>query len=940
MADSVAPFASQTGLAEKLVAQAIDANSVEESLKLLGSAAPLVTGETTALSAWIDGLTGYMLYRSGDFLKARSHFEMSERRWAAVPPGDSPKRRAATLCNYANLLCDLGAYQASRARLEATLDIERRLFGPDDPEYARTLANFARLLQIAGQAEEACRHGRQAVAVLEKSKAPRDKVDALYAKNLLGIALMDSGGQSEALSLFKSLLLPAKKAAPDIYYSALNNVGCLLYDIGDYREAASWEQKALRIVRKRRGDAARVAEATLLTNLGAARHKLGDFKGACRSYDKARAALELAVTDGHHPQMASIRCNWATALYRLGRFAEARDQYGQALKLRTEMDGESHQATADVRSHLAGLDLAEGRHDDALAQAIAILTLPGLYSNPDGVWRIFNLVSLALEAKGQRRLAILFGKEAVEILETMRLGMAGFGRRGEDLFLRSRANGYRTLADQLVSENRLAEAEHVLEKLRAAEQRDLLRRDGPAPRSGRPGFSRQEEVWRNDYGGALARITSLRLQLTEELETSGSGAEMATTRRGIAEAASEFAASVSTLVKDPQALSILQPAVAESWSIDHASASLRPADILLHFFPSDSHFWVLRRDGRGNATRKKIEVDEARIGNLVLEFRHALSDPAMPLDKVKAASLRLYDLLLRPVLDDEPEADARLLLWLDGALRFMPPSALFDGNRYLMEKIPILLFSPFADATMTPRGLAQSGVAGFAIGTKIEGFTELPFAVTEIETIVRDGTCEGLFTGERFLSERFTRQNLQRAAGEFGGLLIATHFVLSPADLARSGLLMGTGELMPVQDIVEMDFTGLSLVTISGCDTGTASLDGNTALLQSFADRLVLRGAGAVLASLWRVADAGSARLITEFYRNLANADALEFAAALAQAQRTMASDDKAISSRIGAMVRGIGQNNDEEIRDLADTDFRHPYYWAPFVLLGNGCAQ
>jgi CHAT domain-containing protein len=144
---------------------------------------------------------------------------------------------------------------------------------------------------------------------------------------------------------------------------------------------------------------------------------------------------------------------------------------------------------------------------------------------------------------------------------------------------------------------------------------------------------------------------------------------------------------------------------------------------------------------------------------------------------------------------------------------------------------------------------------------------------------------------------------------------------------------------MPVREIAGLDFAGLSLVTISGCDTGTAGIDGD-ALLQSMADRLALRGAGAVLASLWRVADAGSARLVTEFYANLAGGGSSNFALALARAQRMMAQGDKPSALRIGAAVRGIGQQGNETDDDLADTDFRHPYYWAPFVLLGDGCAQ
>lgn len=933
MVDPVAPRSSQSTAAEEFIRRALDAKSVEEALGLLRSAAALLKGETTALSAWIDGLTGFMLYRAGNLHEARPHLEASERRWAGIPFEESPKRRAATLCNYANLLCDLGAYRAARSRMEATLRIERRILGADDPEYARTLANFARLLRITGQTEEACHHARFAAEILESGNAPRDQTDALYARNILGMALMDCGRWSEALVLFKTLLPRAEQAdAPDIYYSVLNNVGWSLYGMGDYEGAASWEKMALDLVRNRSDDAARIAEATLLTNLAAVRHKFEDFEGACAAYAEAATALRKAVPDGQHPQMASVQCNWGAALYRLERFQEARSRYEQAFGLRKEIDGNTHQTTVDVLFHLAELTLAEGRDDEALEQAVAVLASPGLHSNPDGVWRVFNLISRALEAKGRNRLAILFGKQAVEVIESMRLGVLDLGKQAEALFTLSRANGYRTLADQLVTENRLIEAEHVLQRLRAAEQDDLFGRDAGAARSGQPGFSRQEEEWRERYTPASGRIIASRARLNEIVESGGNSEQSAAIRRDIAKAAYELSESVAALLRDGRPDDHAISASAEA--ADPPSYSLGPDDIFLHFFPAGSHYRVLRRDGQGNVVQKKIEADAAAISNLVLEFRRVVSDVSVPLGAVKAASLRLYDLLLRPILEDRAHPGARLLLWLDGALRFVPPAALFDGTHYLIERVPISLHSPFAGTTASRRSLARDGIAGFALDETIDGLPPLSFALAEVETVVDDESGTGLFTGERFLNERFTPDNLERAAGRFGGLLVASHFVLRPADLMRSGLLTGTGELMLLRELAALDFSGLSLATISCCDTGSAGLDGDAAILQSFADRLVLRGAGAVLASLWRVADAGSARLVIEFYAALASGEATDFAAALAHAQKLMARGRTPIAWPNGMTVRGIGSRSDDYYSP--SIDFRHPYFWAPFVLVGD----
>jgi CHAT domain-containing protein len=99
-----------------------------------------------------------------------------------------------------------------------------------------------------------------------------------------------------------------------------------------------------------------------------------------------------------------------------------------------------------------------------------------------------------------------------------------------------------------------------------------------------------------------------------------------------------------------------------------------------------------------------------------------------------------------------------------------------------------------------------------------------------------------------------------------------------------------------------------SLVTLSACQTGISVVGGGDELV-GFSRAFLYAGAASLLMSLWRVEDQATARLMDRFYRDLL--DGQRKSAALRQAQV--------------ALLRG-----EEGVR------FRHPYFWAPFFLIGD----
>ena len=101
------------------------------------------------------------------------------------------------------------------------------------------------------------------------------------------------------------------------------------------------------------------------------------------------------------------------------------------------------------------------------------------------------------------------------------------------------------------------------------------------------------------------------------------------------------------------------------------------------------------------------------------------------------------------------------------------------------------------------------------------------------------------------------------------------------------------------------------LIALSACDSGVS--EGG---VESLGGVFRAQGAKAVLATLWPVADVGAAPLMVEFYRQRGEQQAMSKSAALQSAQK--------------AVLNG-------QIKDASGkADLRHPYFWAPYVLMGN----
>jgi CHAT domain-containing protein len=131
-------------------------------------------------------------------------------------------------------------------------------------------------------------------------------------------------------------------------------------------------------------------------------------------------------------------------------------------------------------------------------------------------------------------------------------------------------------------------------------------------------------------------------------------------------------------------------------------------------------------------------------------------------------------------------------------------------------------------------------------------------------------------------------------------------------------------------------FRGTRLLTISACSTAKDYTSRNGVEMDSLGMVAQQKDAAAVLATLWDVNDASTSRLMSDFYARWLKDPAAGKGEALRQAQLALFNGQTDAAG--GHSQRGFAVESENAASPAAQgpDNYSHPYYWAPFVLIGN----
>ncbi len=699
----------------------------------------------------------------------------------------------------------------------------------------------------------------------------------------------------------------------------------------------------------------------------------------------------------HKSRQAAALAGMAEAFYRLNMKTAALDAFNEALPVLRDAGKRTGEAQALLKLGLLYLSNGERKKAiEALEQALTLRRADGnrgrqaellqtigtvydssgdrqkaldFYSqalllwrevkDPEGEGETLDKLMLTWKALDKPPLAIFYGKQAVNAFQRIRSNITGLDKQLQKGFLTSREDTYRQLADLLITAGRLPEAQQVLDMLKQEEFLAFVRSEADTTGNGGATLNRSEAALLERYREIENQVVAIARQsaelrakesattedknLLDKLEKDLEAANFAFDRF-LAQLPAEFADAGQGTAKALELRS--------AQGLSETLRELGPGVVALYTVtsPNKYHVIVITADTQ---VAREYSINAADLNRKVQQFRTVLQNPKYD---PKPLAQELYKILVGPVAKDLEDAKATTLMWsLDGTLRYLPMAALHDGQKYLVEKYQNTVFTPASQSRLEkpPNGKWR----GLGLGVS-KSAVPLPFVVDELYGIIRDdknkASTDGVLTGTIMLDDTFTKDGMKKALREgkgFSLVHIASHFVFKPGNETDSYLLLGgqaSGKdedkhltLAEVQRAPNL-FRGVELLTLSACNTGVGNSGaGAGAEVENFGVLAQLKGARAVIATLWRVNDKSTMRLMRTFYQLHSARPESPKADALQQAQLALLRGQ--IVTAPGEPARGGDAEAGEQLGEALprfkvdpQAPYAHPYYWAPFVLIGN----
>jgi CHAT domain-containing protein/predicted negative regulator of RcsB-dependent stress response len=801
-----------------------------------------------------------------------------------------------------------------------------------------------------------------------------------------GLIYFDTSDDPKALAMFeKALPLFEATRDPRGQASVYKNLGDIRFTAGEHAKALEMYEKALPLFERAREPLGQAniyrAEGDLYQTTGEYEKALAMYGKALKIYEKAQSPFRANVylSEGDTFVKAGQKTKEALEAYEkaLALYQEAQSPWGQASVYRGEGDlyfasGEDEKALAAYEKASSlfeqiqdSMDLAtvfrgQGkvharlgnwpRAVSCLDQALALDRVSGAKDNEAG-----TLAELMRVWRGESPdLAILYGKRSIILYQEIRANIRTFKKESQEAYRRLVSPTFRSLADLLIGQGRLPEAQQVLDLLKDEEFFEYLRRDKcAAGTSGTVALTPRERdaaQKMDQEGGELAALgreygelkakSDRSPQEEERLEELGGAMDQA--RREFAsfqrQLAEEFAGQAKA--KKEEKLKELQVA----GTLQRVLKTMPDRCAAVYTVVLEERTWVVLATPEVQ-TRALCPMTAEKLRSKVALFQALLRNPAAD---PRPQGKELYDLLVAPVQRDLERAGIQTLVWsLDDVLRYVPMAALWDGEHYLAERYRCVVATGAKELLAEPPSTSwRAAGMGASKGKVDEGFRALPAVLDELKAIVREGSpaSAGILPGVVKLDEAFTQAALSRALRDgYPVVHIASHYRFQPGYVDDSFLLLGDGSHLSLHQIQSMDFADVDLVTLSACETAVGSPEANGLEVDGLGMSLQERGAKSVIATLWPVADESTALLMREFYRRREEQPDLGKAEALRQAQMALLHGSAKMPRPLQA-DRGRGDPHAAQalppsavrFRAKAKAPYAHPYFWAPFILIGN----
>ena len=764
---------------------------------------------------------------------------------------------------------------------------------------ALVLSYLSLAYQQLGELQLAEATMNQSVVLITNQTLPKYKFILAQILNNQGELQFSQGKSETALETWKLSGSIYRELGDDIgKIGSEINQSRALQAMGFYRGASTTLAKVKESLKSQPDSEVKVA---VLLNLGNILRIIGDFTNSQKTLDEG---LEVAQ---RLQSISDIQIAWLS----LGNLSEAREKPQEALKYYQEAAAENSQIKLSAQIHQLALLIKLNRLPDA--QKIVSSLQTKLTNLPPSQTTIYaqielaeNLVKLNPQEVTAAARLLATAQNQAKLLGNPRAESYAWGRLGQLYEQTQQWEDAKQLTQKALSLTQTIRAPEIAYQwqwqmgrllVATGEQKDAVAAYTEAVNTLQS--VRQDLVdinqdvqfsFREEVEPVYRELVDLLLQPTQEGVGKVSQNNLQEARKTIeslqlAELANFF--REACLDSQPQEIDRIDPTAAVIYPIilpDRLEAILAlPGQPLVNYST--------------NLTNTQVE-------NAIARMRQSLRQTSFTQERLAIAQ-EIYNWLIQPVATDLKRQSIKTLVFvLDGSLRNIPMAALSDGQEYLIEQYQIAI-APSLEL-LKSQTLAHTRlktlVAGISEGK--EEFSPLPGVKEEIKDISVTVPTITL------LDRQFTTQALENQVKQepFSIVHLATHgqFSSKPED---TFILTWDGRL----DVKELNTLlvnressqspPIELLILSACQT--AKGDKRAAL--GLAGVAVKSGARSTLATLWTVNDESTAKFMQYFYQQLLNSEG-----------------SKAQAVRLA------------QLNLLKQPEYSHPYYWAPFILVGN----
>ncbi|MDR2461271.1 MAG: tetratricopeptide repeat protein [Deltaproteobacteria bacterium] len=896
-----------------------------------------------------------------------------------------------------------GNIEKSLTLLMQVANIESQTYGVDHPWYWNTIAYMANLYGKQEDYEKAIELLQTVIDARERilGSLNPDTISAKYELADIYLLLQD---YAKAISLYNDVIEAYQGGLGDKHQETLvilqKLISAKFYQARNYQLLVEFEKaislynevielEAVNVVKREFTMSAKI-------NLADIYNSLGKFDMAIALYKEIIDEAEKAQNSNFHDIIIYKR-SLADAYESNGDYELAKSLYIEVLLVMEQEFGPDDPKTLKTKHNLAftyyklgDYAQAEKLYNEVLEDQVRVLGP----DDPNTALTAFNLGYLHYQNKNLE-LAIFYTKIAVKSTQLNRISNYNLSKNLQEKYAKKLEYRYHFLVTLLTEAGRIQEAQEVISLIKMEEIENInatLEKFAPdiidgerqlhemyealseyddSNESGeipyfllypdREAFLAQytmENLFRDTPEGpaidrffnitnSLASLALERRSLINKMSTGGTLTDNETQRLEVLDVEIEAANSIfwdfcydelpTILV---EAKNVDSDKIENLISLQETLLNLGPATVLIHTVASDEKLYLFLTTPDLLIVAKS-EISRIQLTTKIQEFYALLNNPQLdPRDMAK----ELYDLIIAPISSELEGAKAETIMFsLDGPLRYIPMSALYDGEKWLVEKYSIALFVDAARDKLKDQPILTPLANGFGVTKAFQNYPALDGVLDELNAIIiNDDVQTGLLNGNIYLDTDFTKDTLKDGLRSGASVIhIASHFqFVMPDDVSRdnSYLLLGNGEFLTIANIRrEMDFKKLDLLTLSACNTGSGIISGNGIEVESFGALAQKLGAKAVLATLWPVNDTSTGILMSNFYRIRYEGNTMDKASALRLAQIELMSErSNAQPNKRGIVLASFESIKMPAAKPWEGKGFSHPYYWAPFVLMGN----